>query len=148
MYALKMLGVVRAIDVSTASMESLTGDLSPGDVVIPNQYVDYTRKRQDTFFGDGLIAHLPMTDPSSPSLSSDIFEAASKHKIDVNLNRTLICVAGPRFPTHAENESFTKIGGDLVGMSSIPEVFLAREAQMAYATLVSWSEPLSKAPKP
>jgi 5'-methylthioadenosine phosphorylase len=139
-YALKMLGVTRAIGLSVTSIESLKKDLLPGQIIVPNQYLDWTKNRKNTFFGNGLIVHIPMTNPCCPSLAKDFSEVAKKLKIKIDFNRTLACIEGPRFLTKAENQFLLSVGCDAVGMSCIPEAFLAREAQMAYSTLAIISD--------
>jgi len=139
-YALKMLGVTRVIGVSTASIESLKKDLLPGQIIVPNQYLDRTKNRKDTFFENGLIAHVSMTNPCCPSLAKDFSKVAKNLKIKIDFDRTLACIEGPHFLTKAENQVLSSIGCDAIGMSCIPEAFLAREAQMAYSTLAIISD--------
>ena len=130
-----MLGITRAIGISTASIESLKKDLSPSQVIVPSQYFDWTKNRKDTFFGNGLIAHISMTNPCCPSLAEDFSKTAKRLKLNIDFNRTLACIEGPRFLSKVENKFLSFVGCDAVGMSCIPEAFLAREAQMAYSTL-------------
>lgn len=139
-YALKMLGVTRVVGVSVASIESLKKDLLPGQVMVPNQYLDWTRNRKDTFFENGLIAHVSMTNPCCPSLAKDFSELSKKLEIEIGFDKTLACIEGPRFLTKSENKFLSLIGCDAVGMSCLPEAFLAREAQMAYSTLAVVSD--------
>lgn len=139
-YALKMLGVTRVIGVSTASIESLNNDLSVGQMFIPDQYFDWAKNKKDTFFGNGLIAHISITNPCCPSLKKEICIAAKKANVDIITNKVLAGIKGPRFLTRSENNFLKSAGCDAVGMSCIPEVFLAREAQMSYSTIACVSD--------
>lgn len=133
-WALKSLGVTHVISVSAVG--SLREELKPGDLCIPSQYIDWTRaQRQRSFFGQGVVGHISSANPTCPSLVSDIAQAAQDLDIPLHQDRTYICVEGPRLGTRAESHCLRTMGADIVGMTNVPEVFLAREAQMGYATI-------------
>ncbi|MGD9728863.1 MAG: MTAP family purine nucleoside phosphorylase [Nitrospiraceae bacterium] len=134
-FALKQLGARRIYSVSAAG--SLREELKPGDLALASQYFDHTRgRRQQSFFGDGVVAHVSTALPACPSLSKDIAAAAMRLNRPVHTHRTYGCVEGPRLGTRAESYFLRDSAGcDLVGMTNVPEVFLAREAQMAYCTV-------------
>jgi len=132
-YALKSLGVTRIVSVSACG--SLREAYAPGHIVIPNQVFDFTNKRNRSFFGQGLVAHVSVADPFCESLS-DILEDSLK-ETDANYHRggTYITIEGPRFSTKGESGLFRQWGMDIIGMTASPEVFLAREAEMCYTTM-------------
>ena len=133
--ALKKLGVERII--ATAAVGSLNRDLEPGQLVLINQFIDFTKTRSSTFFeggGKGVV-HVDFTEPYCPSLRKTLKEAAGEIGLKVNSGGTYVCTEGPRFETPAEIIMYSKLGGDLVGMTSVPEVVLAREAEICYATI-------------
>lgn len=132
-YALKSLGVRHIIGVSACG--SLRQHLEPGDIVIPDQLFDFTRNRPCSFFGDGLVAHISVAEPFCPELSAllaSTCEAAGAH---VHRGGTLITIEGPRFSTKAESQAFRAWGMDIIGMTTSPEAFLAREAGLCYTTM-------------
>lgn len=133
--ALKKLGVERVI--ATAAVGSLNLDMKPGELILVDQFLDFTKNRPSTFFEDGLngVVHVDMTDPYCADLRNIIVNAAKKAKIDIKNGATYVCTEGPRFETPAEIKMYTILGGDLVGMTSVPEVVLAREAEMCYASI-------------
>jgi 5'-methylthioadenosine phosphorylase len=133
-WALKSLGVTKIIGVSATG--SLQHEIKPGDLAIPDQYFDHTKgKREYTFFGNGLAAHISTAEPTCPALTGDIVAAAKKLNIEIHTGKTYACVEGPRLGTKAESNFLRNNGCDLVGMTNVPEAFLAREAQMSYATI-------------
>ena len=134
-FALKKLGAQRVFGVSAAG--SLRQDLKPGDLALASQYFDHTRGKRDyTFFGKGIAGHVSMAYPACPALSADIEAAAKRINQPLHSGKTYACVEGPRLGTRAESFFLREaVKADLVGMTNVPEVFLAREAQMAYATL-------------
>ncbi len=133
-YALKKIGVRQAISISAVG--SLRGDIPPGDFALPAQYIDQTRGiREKSFFGNGLVGHVSMARPVCPDLSAAIESAAQRLGMRVHTNKTYVCVDGPRFGTAAESHMLRGFGADLVGMTNVPEVFLMREAQIAYAAI-------------
>ncbi len=134
-WALKSLGVKQIIGLSATG--SLQQEIAPGDISLPSQYVDLIRgKRDKTFFGDGLAAHVSTAEPTCATLAANISHAAEQLGIKIHQNKTYACVDGPRLGTRAES-LFLKnaIKADLVGMTNVPEVFLAREAQICYCTI-------------
>jgi 5'-methylthioadenosine phosphorylase len=132
-YALKMLGVERIVSVSACG--SLREDYAPGEIVIPNGLFDFTRGRKRTFFEDGLVAHISIPDSFCPSLADQVFQAVQKTGAKVHSGGTFITVEGPRFSTRAESHTFRAWGMSIIGMTSCPEAFLAREAEICYASM-------------
>jgi len=132
-WALKEIGVERIF--ATAAVGSLNPDMSPGSFVFLDQFLDFTKNRVSTFFdgGDRGVVHTDMTQPYCPHLRNVLARAAGSCDIAVHPNGTYVCTEGPRFETPAEIRMFRILGGDLVGMTSVPEVVLAREAGMCYA---------------
>ncbi|MGB0898012.1 MAG: S-methyl-5'-thioadenosine phosphorylase [Psychrobium sp.] len=134
-WALKSLGVRQIIGLSAVG--SLQQEVKPGDLAIADQYFDFVKSpREKTFFGDGLVAHVSTAEPTCSALADKISDAASAIDIDIHRNKTYACVDGPRLGTRAES-LFLKnaVQADLVGMTNVPEVFLAREAQICYCTI-------------
>jgi len=133
-YALKQAGVVQVIGFS--AIGSLRENIEPGDFAVPTQYIDWVKDgRIKTFFGNGITAHVSTAEPVCPNLTKALAEAAVRTNIILHTGKTYVCVDGPRRGTRAESHFLRQIGGDLVGMTNIPEVFLAREAQLCYATV-------------
>jgi 5'-methylthioadenosine phosphorylase len=133
-YALKSLGVERVISVSACG--SLKEELAPGHIVVPDQIVDWTRdNRGRTFFGEGLVVHVSVADPFCPALSTVLADAATEAGGIVHRGGTFITSEGPRFATRAESALYRSWGLDIIGMTSSPEAFLAREAEMCYAVM-------------
>lgn len=134
-WALKEAGVTQVIAVSAVG--SLRQEIAPGHFVIPSQYIDHTKGiRPHTFFGDGIVAHVSTAQPVCPSLSLALSDAASGLGFVTHTDKTYVCVEGPRLGTRAESFFLRdSMGADVVGMTNVPEVFLAREAQISYATL-------------
>jgi 5'-methylthioadenosine phosphorylase len=132
-YALKSLGVERVLSISACG--SLRDDYSPGDMVIPDQVFDLTRNRRRSFFGEGLVAHIGVADPFCPDLSSRVYAAVNATDTTVHRGGTFLTVEGPRFSTKAESNVYRSWGMSLIGMTTSPEVFLAREAELCYAVM-------------
>lgn len=134
-YGLKMLGVSAII--STTAVGSLNPQMRPGELVVVDQFIDMTKLREGTFFDgkDYPVAHVDMTTPYCPLLSEMILKTGSSLNIKIHNKGTYICTEGPRFETPAEIQMFKILGGDLVGMTNVPECQLAREAEIAYATI-------------
>ncbi len=129
---LKALGVKNIF--ATAAVGSLNLDMRPGQFVFIDQFLDFTKGRPSTFVEEGVV-HLDMTDPYCPRLRSLLAGAAEKLGWEFHGGGTYVCTEGPRFETMAEIKMFKHMGGDLVGMTSVPEVVLAREAGICYATI-------------
>lgn len=132
-YALKMLGVERIVSISACG--SLREDYAPGQIVIPDQLFDFTRDRKRTFFGDGLVVHISVADPFCLDLSQQIYEATRQAGAQVHWGGSFITIEGPRFSTRAESNTFRSWGMSLIGMTTSPEAFLAREAEICYAVM-------------
>jgi 5'-methylthioadenosine phosphorylase len=133
-HALKALGVEWIISVSAVG--SLREDYAPLDLVVPDQIFDRTRSRANTFFEDGVVAHISFADPFCPHLSEQLWTAMGALG-DVHAHRggTYVCMEGPQFSTRAESNAYRKLGFDLIGMTALPEAKLAREAEICYATI-------------
>jgi 5'-methylthioadenosine phosphorylase len=141
-YALKRAGATQILSFSAVG--SLAQDIAPGHLAMPDQYFDWTRgERRRSFFGDGVAAHVSTARPVSAALIDWVAQSVSEHArryseaapITLHRDVTYACVEGPRLGTRAESLFLRSAGCHLVGMTNVPEVFLAREAQMAYATL-------------
>ncbi|MBA4214674.1 MAG: S-methyl-5'-thioinosine phosphorylase, partial [Polaromonas sp.] len=133
-YALKRAGATMMLGFSAVG--SLAIQVAPGELAMPEQYIDWTRgARERTFFGDGVAAHVSTAKPVSSALVDAVMAAADKSGLSVHRGLTYACVDGPRLGTQAESHLLRQMGCHLVGMTNAPEVFLAREAQMAYATV-------------
>jgi 5'-methylthioadenosine phosphorylase len=132
-YALKMLGVERIVSVSACG--SLREDYAPGHIVIPDQLYDNTKGRERSFFGRGLVAHVGVAEPFCPDLSAKLYEAVKAAGAVVHKGGSFITIEGPRFSTKAESQTFRSWGMSLIGMTTSPEAFLAREAEICYACM-------------
>jgi 5'-methylthioadenosine phosphorylase len=133
-YALKEAGATMVLGLSAVG--SLRLDLEPGDLIMPEQYFDWTKgDRARTFFGNGVAAHVSTAKPVSAALVNAVVQAGERINQPVKRGLTYACVSGPRLGTQAESNFLRQAGCDVVGMTNVPEAFLAREAQMAYATL-------------
>lgn len=135
-YAMKSLGVKYLI--SASAVGSLKEAAKPLDMVVPDQFIDRTKNRTSTFFGDGIVAHIAFGDPVCPKLAGVLGDAvASANLTDVTLHRggTYVCMEGPAFSTKAESNLYRSWGATIIGMTNLPEAKLAREAEIAYATL-------------
>ncbi|OJX47224.1 MAG: methylthioadenosine phosphorylase [Chloroflexi bacterium 44-23] len=130
-YALKAAGVNQIVSISACG--SLREDYTPGDIVIPDQLFDFSKNRKRTFFETGLVAHVGVADPFCTRLSQILFEAVSSTTTNVHYGGTFITIEGPRFSTKAESYLFRTWGMSIVGMTTSPEAFLAREAEICYA---------------
>jgi 5'-methylthioadenosine phosphorylase len=132
-FALKSLGVEQVISISACG--SLREHLHPGDVVVPDQLFDHTKKRAYTFFGDGLVVHVGTADPFCPRLSALMADAVQEAGGTVHQGGCFITIEGPRFSTKGESFAYRRWGMDIIGMTTSPEAFLAREAEMCYAVM-------------
>ena len=133
-YALKSLGVEQIVSISAAG--SLREDYKPGEMAIPDQLFDFTRDRKRSFFGEGLVAHSSVADPFCPLLSAELAKAVKETEVKVHKGGVFITIEGPRFSTRAESNVYRSWGMSLIGMTTSPEAFLAREAEICYAVLV------------
>ncbi|MBD2551834.1 S-methyl-5'-thioadenosine phosphorylase [Limnothrix sp. FACHB-708] len=135
-WALKTLGVRYLLSVSAVG--SLQMAAKPLDIVLPDQFIDRTRNRVSTFFGDGLVAHIAFGDPICAALSGLVAEAIDSLALsEVTLHRggTYLCMEGPAFSTRAESQLYQSWGATVIGMTNLPEAKLAREAEIAYCTI-------------
>jgi len=132
-YALKGLGVEWIIAVNTVG--SFKQEIKPGDLVIPDQLIDRTRSRANTFFGGGIVAHIPFAEPFCPVLSQILLEAAKETGASVHPKGTYVVMEGPAFSTKAESRLYRSWGADIIGMTALPEAKLAREAEICYAII-------------
>jgi 5'-methylthioadenosine phosphorylase len=133
-YGMKKLGVTRIISVSAVG--SLKEEIVPGHIVIPDQFIDRTRGfRKDTFFGNGIVAHVQFADPVCADLSATLHEAASEVGVTVHRGGTYICMEGPAFSTRAESLLYRSFGASIIGMTNLTEAKLAREAEICYGVI-------------
>lgn len=133
--ALKSLGVKKI--VATAAVGSLNTAYKPGSFVFVDQFIDFTKSRPSTFYegGEQGVVHIDMTHPYCTEVVNVLAAASQSIQLDTHHKGTYVCTEGPRFETPAEIKMYQQLGGDLVGMTSVPEVILAREAEMCYATV-------------
>jgi len=135
-YAMKQLGVKYLL--SASAVGSLRAEVKPLDMVIPDQFIDRTKNRVSTFFGEGIVAHIAFGNPICQNLAAVLADAiASLNLPDVTLHRegTYLCMEGPAFSTKAESNMYRSWGATIIGMTNLTEAKLAREAEIAYATL-------------
>lgn len=133
-YGMKKLGVEQIISVSAVG--SLKEAIEPGHIVVPDQILDRTKGiRRDTFFGDGIVAHVGFADPVCRTLSDTLYEAACKSGATVHKGGTYICMEGPAFSTRAESFSYLALGASVIGMTNLTEAKLAREAELCYGII-------------
>jgi 5'-methylthioadenosine phosphorylase len=130
-WALKDMGVTHII--ATSACGSLREEIAPGHLVFPDQFIDRTRMRKSTFFEGDQVAHIAVADPFCEKLRSILIETAADEGIVHHPAGTVVTIEGPRFSTRAESRMFRAWGGDVVNMSTVPEVVLAREAGICYA---------------
>lgn len=132
-YALKQLGARRVISISACG--SLREDYAPGHIVVPDQLFDHTRGRPRSFFGEGLVAHVSVADPFCGELSDRVEAASRAAGGTVHRGGAFITIEGPRFSTKSESNTYRAWGMSLIGMTTSPEAFLAREAELCYAVM-------------
>lgn len=133
-YALKKLGVNTVVSISAVG--SLQEQYAPKHFVFVDQFIDWTKGlRKRSFFDEGMVGHVSAADPVEKSLQKRLFEAGQKAGITSHLGGTYICIEGPQFSTRAESKIYRGFGASVIGMTNVPEVFLAKEAGMAYATV-------------
>jgi 5'-methylthioadenosine phosphorylase len=132
-WALKSLGVEWVLSVSAVG--SMKEDIRPLDLVIPDQFVDLTKRRVSSFFGEGIVAHVGMADPVCGQLGDLLEKAARATGSRVHRGGTYVCIEGPQFSTRAESRVYRSWDVDVIGMTNMPEAKLAREAELCYATL-------------
>lgn len=132
-YGMKLLGVKRIISVSAVG--SLKEELGISNVVLPDQFIDWTRRRNSTFFGEGIVAHVSFSHPVCSNLLNWLEEACKKANAVVHKGGTYICMEGPQFSTLYESKLYRSFGIDVIGMTNVQEAKLAREAEICYATM-------------
>lgn len=131
LWALKSLGVDAVLSVSACG--SLREALAPGHFAVASQYLDFTKgKRRASFFGDGMVGHVSSADPACSRLTAEL---RSLSEPEMHFDKTYLCVEGPRLGTRAESHAWRTLGADIVGMTNVPEAFLALEARLSYVTL-------------
>jgi len=133
-FGMKQLGVTHLTSVSTAG--SLKEEIHPGELVIPDQFIDRTFRRPETFFGDGIVVHVSLADPVCANLAHDLASAARTSCTTIHDKGTYLCMEGPQFSTRAESNLFRSFGASVISMTAMQEARLAREAEMCYAALV------------
>jgi len=143
-WALKELGCTHII--ATTAVGSLREDIAPAHLVFPDQFIDRTTKRAQTFYDINKVCHIPMGEPFCPKLRVLLSQTADAQKIIAHRNATVITIEGPRFSTKAESHMFRSWGAHIINMSTVPEVVLAREMALCYASIAmstdydSWRE--------
>ena len=140
-HALAQLGVRKVVAIST--VRSLSDKILPGDFVLVDQFIDRTTRRERSFFQEGVVAHVSMQDPVCPRMCAAVSQAAAMQSLQLHTHTTYIAIEGPTFGTRAEARMHAGWGADVVGMTNVPEAYLAREAEMCYTTIgmVSDHEP-------
>lgn len=133
LYGLKSLGVTHMLSVSAVG--SLAIDVVPGQVVVPDQFIDRTKARETSFFGAGAVAHVQFGDPTDAAFSAKLADAVEAAGGTVHRGGTCVVMEGPAFSTRAESEMYRSLGARIIGMTALPEAKLAREAEMAYAMM-------------
>ncbi|MDH3382298.1 MAG: hypothetical protein OEL54_06300, partial [Flavobacteriaceae bacterium] len=132
-WGMKSLGVTHLISVSAVG--SLKKEIEPGHLVIPDQFIDRTKDRPSTFFGQGVVAHVQFGDPVCSHLSQALADSANKLKITCHKGGTYICMEGPIFSTRAESNMYRSFGASIIGMTNLQEAKLAREAELCFSTI-------------
>ena len=132
-YALRSLGVQRVLSVSAVG--SLCHEYAPGDFVMVDQFIDRTLRRGATFFGDGIIAHVPLADPVCAEMAAAVMRSGSDLPVKIFSGGAYVCIEGPQFSTRAESELYRSWGAKIVGMTNATEARLAREAGMSFACI-------------
>ncbi len=132
-WALKKVGVNRLVSISAVG--SMKEEIVPGDFVFVDQFIDRTRHRPISFYGSGIVAHVPLADPICPALRTKLMKACASVDVKVHDGGTYICMEGPQFSTRAESFLYRSWGVSVIGMTNMPEAKLAREAEISYATV-------------
>ena len=133
LYGFKLLGVHTVL--SASAVGSMKEEYHPTDIVFPHQFIDRTRHRPDTFFGNGIVGHVAFADPICTGVSNLMGEAARDAGAKVHAGGTYVCIEGPQFSTRAESNLYRSWGVDVIGMTNLTEAKLAREAELCYATM-------------
>ena len=132
-YGFKLLGAEWIL--SASAVGSMREDVKPLDILIPDQFFDRTRGRVGTFFGNGLVAHVSLADPTCPVLGEVLYRAGTQVGARMHRGGTYLCIEGPQFSTRAESRIYRRWGVDVIGMTNLQEAKLAREAEICYATM-------------
>jgi len=132
-FAFKELGIKRII--APSAVGSLKEEIAPGHFALPTQFLDFTKSRDGSFSENGRVIHISVAEPFCPELQQSILKIAQNKNLSIHKNCTYVCIEGPRFSTKAESKFFRTIGGDIIGMTLVPECQLAREAQICYASI-------------
>ena len=132
-YALKSLGVSRVISVSAVG--SMKESIKPGDVVLPDQFIDLTKRRVSTFFEGGMVAHVAFGEPVCAGLADTLVSSGQRLGATLHRGGTYLCMEGPQFSTKGESKLYRQWGVDVIGMTNMPEAKLAREAELCYTTM-------------
>lgn len=132
-FALKSLGVSHVISISAVG--SMKESIHPGDIVVPDQFIDLTKRRVSTFYDEGVVAHVVFGEPVCAELGQTLLSAGEKVGANLHRSGTYLCMEGPQFSTKAESRLYRQWGVDVIGMTNMPEAKLAREAELCYATL-------------
>ncbi|MEQ8763330.1 MAG: S-methyl-5'-thioadenosine phosphorylase [Planctomycetota bacterium] len=132
-FGMKKLGVNFLLSISAVG--SMREDIAPGDLVVVDQFIDWTRHRPGSFFEDGIIAHVLFADPVCPTLAGWVYDAGVEIGAKIHKGGTYICMEGPQFSTRAESKLYRSWGVDVIGMTNVQEAKLAREAEMSFSTL-------------
>lgn len=133
-FALKKLGVNTVVSISAVG--SLKEEYAPKHFVVVDQFIDWTKGlRKRTFFDNGMVGHVSTANPVEPSLQKRLYEACQKAGVTSHLGGSYICIEGPQFSTKAESNIYRSFGAGVIGMTNVPEAFLAKEAGMAYSTV-------------
>lgn len=132
-FAFKKIGVTKILSISAVG--SMKEDIPPGCIVLPDQFIDMTKKRESSFFGQGIVAHVSMAEPICPSFKERVLEVVKALGYSVKERGTYLCMEGPQFSTKAESFLWKSLGVDIIGMTNMPEAKLAREAELCYVSL-------------
>lgn len=132
-YGFKVLGVDTI--VSASAVGSMKEQYRPTDIVIPDQFIDRTRHRSDTFFGNGVVAHVSFADPICPEVSNALAQSGKEAGATIHEGGTYVCMEGPQFSTRAESHLYRSWNVDVIGMTNLQEAKLSREAEICYATM-------------
>lgn len=133
LFAMKKLGVERILSVSAVG--SMKKEIAPTHIVIPDQFYDLTKRRENTFFGEGIVAHVSLADPVCPELAETLAKTGETLGGTMHRGGTYLCMEGPQFSTRAESDVHRGWGVDVIGMTNATEAKLAREAEICYATI-------------
>jgi 5'-methylthioadenosine phosphorylase len=132
-YGMKQLGVEHLVSVSSAG--SMREDLDPGDFLVPDQFIDRTYKRPESFFGNGIVCHVSLADPVCPNLSAALTRAGQEAGARIRKGGIYLCIEGPQFSTRAESNLYRSWNVDVISMTAMQEARLAREAELCYAVM-------------